>query len=357
MNKRREHYRADRAAGAQAGVAWRRATHRATVPVWAAGLESADGRWSGQVDGWQVTVTASVEECPDVSWLGEFTDDPHGAVPNPAYQCGRFRYFRPERTPSRAALWNAGVPRRDLTRVLHEQAADDARLALDDQFLIRVQVSRDGGPSGDAVLGGAFLEWSNDPLWLVDEHNLLAEAMRDAHGAQARLTRLYGYPPARPAPRRATNDDEARPCHRDGTPDSRYTVTPEWCGHRDRVDGLAVGQAWVARWCGTWLTAADTPAAGWAACRGHQNQRRKSRPVGSGRFVGYFGYAYRTADGWTGATLANCPTVEFVNASSLTAARQLARRMVGVAVGDVIHTGRQVRTVTELLVSVYEVHP
>ncbi|GGJ75655.1 hypothetical protein GCM10010123_02070 [Pilimelia anulata] len=356
-------YRRERADGVRAVLAWRRATEASTVPAWATSLCAEQEWWRGEVDGWQVSITTVIEDCPDISWLGEFTDDPAGAVPNPEYQHGRYRYFRPATPPTRDALWNAGVARRDIGRQLHEIAVENARLALEPHYMIRIEVERDDGPSGVASIGGVLLDGFNEVLWLVHEHQLITEAIESAREAHARqcgkiaaVCRGYGHEPESVGSGQSGSDG-LRPRHCDGTPDGRYTVTPEWCGWTHPAPGLPLGQAWVARWCGQWLAATATATAAWAACRGHQCQRGLVRPPGSARFVGVFGYAYRTADGWTGATLADCPTVEFVTASGLTEARQMARRMPGVGVGDVIHTGGQIRTVTELLIAVYEVRP
>ncbi|MEU0952781.1 hypothetical protein ABZ353_10625 [Streptomyces niveus] len=52
--------------------------------------------------------------------------------------------------------------------------------------------------------------------------------------------------------------------HADGTADKRYTVRLEWCGHET--------QLYVARFCGHWISCAETQEGAWKDCTDYRDK-------------------------------------------------------------------------------------
>lgn len=161
-----------------------------TLPEWAAEFDwSMSGeRWTGEVDGWDIVISTEVDQDTDISWLGEFTDDSTDAVPNPEYQHGRYKYFRPDadRVPT-TKDYPAGMSRAEIREAIRAQMEADARLALEPQHVVSVTASRKGIELGSAVMGGSYIDGGNDLLWTVDDYDMISEAISEAETALAGL--------------------------------------------------------------------------------------------------------------------------------------------------------------------------
>jgi hypothetical protein len=158
---------------------------REAWPAWAEGFETSlyTERVSGEVDGHQVVIRTEEDDVQDITWLGSFTDDPIDAVPNPEYERGRYRYFRPDvfMVTSLESL-RRHYGRRQAREVYAAQLADLVRTALATQLIVIVEVYDDSGAvTGTATLAGCYVESIAELLWKVDEHGMIAEAIDSAN--------------------------------------------------------------------------------------------------------------------------------------------------------------------------------
>lgn len=152
-----------------------------SAPAWFEAFDTNDyDLWTGEVDGWQVAIKTESEADPDISWLGEFTDDPHGAVKNPDYQHGRYKYFRPENIQNWRDFWRQGMTRAAAKQRVVEIMHEDAKTALEEQQTISVTVSRFGCELGSTHLGWVYADTENELMWVVDDHDMIREAIDQA---------------------------------------------------------------------------------------------------------------------------------------------------------------------------------
>ena len=141
-------------------------------------------------EGFTIDVRVTPDDWTDLSWLGEFTDDPEGAVRNPAYERDHYKYFRPaysvaERRRDLSALGYAKGPAEQTAR---EQVQDDARKAVGlVEYVVIVTAGREGVELGSASLGGCDVSSSRDVEQTVEEHGLIEEAIAEARATLGKL--------------------------------------------------------------------------------------------------------------------------------------------------------------------------
>lgn len=143
-------------------------------------------------DGYLVRVTVEPDDFMDLSWLGTFTDDPDGAVPNPDWNgdSRTYRYFVPtytleERRRDLSALgWAKGPAEQEARR----QIEQDARRAVDlREYVIGVKVSREGVELGSAYIGGCDFDGLEEAEQMIAEYDLIGEAITEANETLGRL--------------------------------------------------------------------------------------------------------------------------------------------------------------------------
>ncbi len=153
---------------------------RQVAPQWAEDMDyNAYTGWVGTVDNFHVEIRTEVDDIQDISWLGTFTDDPTDAIPNPEYQHGRFKFFRPdvfqvESLESLRRQWG----RTQAAEIRAIRLDQTVRTALDTQYTIIVDVydPRENTYIGTTSLGGCFWETAEDILWHVHDNDLIEQA-------------------------------------------------------------------------------------------------------------------------------------------------------------------------------------
>lgn len=156
--------------------------------------------WNGTVDGFDVTITTMVDDDPDHSAFGTFTDDPDGAIKNPNHDgTGRtFKYFAPDNVETIAEL-RTRMTAEDAAREQREQADAQVKAALATQYGVDVAVSRGGVQLAHASLWSVLLDEdaSHADLWTVEDTGLLHEALHEARG---KLKDIMDAQPDNPRP-------------------------------------------------------------------------------------------------------------------------------------------------------------
>lgn len=156
------------------------------------GSEYEAAEW--RQDGYQMRAVVVIDQDPDISWLGEFTDDPDGAIrANPDSDHGTYSWFRPE---------NPGIDNLPYFRAAGMGKADAlARCAeLDREAVEMAREPEFYGVTVTASLGGEV--WGEATLWGVDDvagsFAYAASVARDelapeaAHEADAAIARKLG---------------------------------------------------------------------------------------------------------------------------------------------------------------------
>lgn len=131
---------------------------------------------AGEVDGFTLRYTwEALDEAPDLSWLGEFTDDDGpDTVPNPDHHgryasSGSYARFRPTTGQAERAEWlhRSGMARGPAWIEARRQMEADARTACDLRpYYVTAEAYRDGvlmgsdslGTDGDDSFGGQEAE-------------------------------------------------------------------------------------------------------------------------------------------------------------------------------------------------------
>lgn len=162
----------------------------------------------GTVDGCEVTATVRCTYEPaDLDFLGTFTDDPDGAVPNPVWERGSYKYFRPEWSiEDRSDYYRRqhGMTRPVADAFALDAVAGDARMAATLTYYTVEVVARIGGADGYASMGFDASD-DCDALALAEEvmgdDDLVADAVHEAWKSLARKlnldARLYEEVPNR----------------------------------------------------------------------------------------------------------------------------------------------------------------
>jgi hypothetical protein len=168
------------------------AYHWATTPD-TPELDWDNDRAEIEQDGFLVRLRIELDDYTDLSWLGEFTDDPTDAVPNPEYGHGSYRYFRPTRTTEErreeySRLGWAKGPADQQARLDVEQ---DARMAVDYcEHYISARAYRDEIELGSAGLGGVgFSDDYRERMTYLNQiaFELIPEAIEEARTALGKL--------------------------------------------------------------------------------------------------------------------------------------------------------------------------
>jgi hypothetical protein len=181
-NYRREH------PYTSASVALTVAKRQTTDPTWAADLIGSGDRYTGTLPGgYDVVITMEYDDDTDTSWLGEWTDDPTGAVPNPDPDSGRgsYKYFRPENIEPWEGYWRQGMSRAAARARVRQAMTEDAREALEPAYVVTVRVSREGIELGSDRLGGC--RGYESALWAADDHDMVGNALHEARETLVRL--------------------------------------------------------------------------------------------------------------------------------------------------------------------------
>ena len=138
------------------------------------------------VDGFTITARAvPLYEPADLDFWGEFTDDDGpDTVPNPCYEHGSYKRFRPTYSmEERFADYRRTMPAAVARDRARADAERDARSAVNAvPFHVTVEASRCGKVYGVAGLGSEADEWVRevDADGVIDEYDLAGEAVADA---------------------------------------------------------------------------------------------------------------------------------------------------------------------------------
>lgn len=151
------------------------------------GPEVLSAEWSA--DGYAFRSSVVYDFDPDTSWLGEFTDDPTDAIPNPGAGHREYAYFRPGNPGAgtypylRAAGWTRDAARRECARLDREAM----ELAREPEFYgVTVTASLMGRELGSASLWGCSDDDHRYPYLADVARDLASEAAREADRAIAR---------------------------------------------------------------------------------------------------------------------------------------------------------------------------
>ena len=153
------------------------------------------------VDGFTITARAvPLYEPADLDFWGEFTDDDGpDTVPNPCYEHGSYKRFRPTYSiAERFDDYRRTMPAQIARERARADAERDARSAVNAApFYVTVEASRGGKVYGVAGLGSEADEWVRevDADEVIDGYDLAGEAVDNAWRELARSlgldSRLY----------------------------------------------------------------------------------------------------------------------------------------------------------------------
>lgn len=154
------------------------------------------GWWPGDepetwcAEGWTYTARLRWDECPIPDWLGEFTDDDGpDTIPNPEYQHGRYKRFRPA-NPGMAEFpyyRAAGMGKAEARERCAELDRDAARrAAAGEMYGVTVEATGPNGETGEASLGGIDDEHPYGYAWSVAVDELAPEARGEAEASALR---------------------------------------------------------------------------------------------------------------------------------------------------------------------------
>lgn len=146
-------------------------------------------------EGLTVTVSMDPEQCPDVSWLGEFTDKwSRDALVNSHNVPNTYRYFVPGTTVGehRRALSDLGYARGVAHALAVSYAHEDMKTARElEVWTVKVAVSKADVPLGTDYLGEVTLADDEDRAEqlaeLVRDHGMVDTALAEARTTLAEL--------------------------------------------------------------------------------------------------------------------------------------------------------------------------
>lgn len=154
-------------------------------------------------DGWTFTAEVNFDPEPDLSYHGEWTNDPTDAIDNPEYRYdkGQYPYFRPEssRTADLLPYLRRTYGRHDAyMRVLRYQQEDMERArTTEDCYCVTVIAAHPYYGTGEASLYDIEDDHSTLPYCAEVAHELAGEAQHEAMQSTARrFSHLTNYPPA-----------------------------------------------------------------------------------------------------------------------------------------------------------------
>lgn len=191
----RQARRADRWLGAREALRRARATDSARS-FWNADEESnewAAAEWSDPETGYAYRAVVVSCDDNDLSWLGEWTDNPDGAIPNDERERGSYAYFRPENPgiENYPYFRRAGMGRteaRERCADLDREAMRQAR-SSEDWFGVEVTASLGGRVFGTASLWECYDSDRHYPYLAEVAAELAPEA---AHEADRTIARKLG---------------------------------------------------------------------------------------------------------------------------------------------------------------------
>lgn len=146
-------------------------------------------------EGLTVTVSMAPDQCPDVSWLGEFTDTwSRDALVNSHNDSNAYRYFVPGTTVGehRRALSDLGYARGVAHALAVSYAREDMTTAREpEMFTVKVAVSKAGVTLATEYLGGVALSDDEDRAeqvaHLVRDHGMVDTALEEARDTLSTL--------------------------------------------------------------------------------------------------------------------------------------------------------------------------
>lgn len=139
--------------------------------------------WTGTIDRFTVTIRVEIDDYPDKSLYGEWTDDSEGgALRNPDADWSTYKYFRANEAnlPTPADLFRTGMSRSNVDRAIAEARKQAMQAAKEDEFVVYVGVRRKGIELGSTNLGGCTFADEDDMFRVVDEHGMIRDAIGEA---------------------------------------------------------------------------------------------------------------------------------------------------------------------------------
>jgi len=146
-------------------------------------------------DGFEVSVRVDYDEIGDLSHLGEFTDNPKGAVKRKKIGWNEYKYFRPATSyeEHRRALSKLGYSRQAADVLARKYMRQDAEYAEEfargdrSLLVVEVQVSKMGVELGFESVGGVDVDDLDDPYLDELAEDLIPSAL---HEAKQKLQKL-----------------------------------------------------------------------------------------------------------------------------------------------------------------------
>lgn len=165
------------------------ALHYARIPKPEYLFDITGERTEWEQDGFDMVAVISVDEYADLSWLGEFVNDPsEGTVKNPNYERGRYPYIKIATTEEEhyQDLIKLKYGKAEARRLAKEYFEQDAkrmgRYATGDlePLSVCVSVFFDDREVGSASLGGIDVDSYDDPHMYEIIAELAEEALAEA---------------------------------------------------------------------------------------------------------------------------------------------------------------------------------